>query len=115
MNCKGQSTIEFAIVSLAVIGLVSAVLIGAYLSSFKLYSDYRIHEALVCAAQESSTYRCQNRLLKELDIFLKFGTLKKISLTKNSHKASFKMEIVFPFSRNHTWHFSESINLPLSP
>jgi len=110
---RGQSSIEAAIAALALLLLIQTLLVVVYGSSLKMFLDYRSHESMVCATQNSPA-TCRQQLKNEIEKFLSFGTLELVNLTKSKQKVSVHILLSFSLLRSHfTWKFKDEIALPL--
>ena len=113
MNRRGQSSIEAVIAALALVLLIQTLLVVVYCSSLKMFLDYRSHESMVCATQNSPA-TCRQQLVRDIEKFLAFGTLELLSLSKSKQKVSVFISLRFSLLRSHyTWKFKDEISLPL--
>lgn len=113
MNHRGQSSIEAVIAALALIILIQALLVIVYFSSLKLFLDYRSHESMVCATQNSPAL-CRQLLKSDIERFLAFGKIENLSLSKSKQKISVFVVLKFSILRSqYLWKFKDDIALPL--
>lgn len=70
---KGSALLEFLPASALLMVLVGVILGGAYLLFGRAWIQYHSEQALYCAAQSGSPFKCKTELENELSQFLPWG------------------------------------------
>jgi hypothetical protein len=119
---SGQATVEAIGASVLILTFSLVLLICCYLGSIKIFSEYLLHEALICSATVTiyiPQENCQKSLITQMKKILIFQKIENTQWkkSKNSISLSIKIAAWNPFSlpglRLGPWTLKKSLALPL--
>jgi len=93
-NQQGQGVIESLLVLPVVMALVVLFLTFSFRSFLYFYSDFNLHEALVCAS-DSQASDCQSILQDKIQAVLLLGHIAELHVFSTSQKAQGVVRISF--------------------
>ena len=106
---KGQSLVEFMILSLALISLIKGTLFLFWIVISLLWMEHQLYQGLVCAAQQKNLKACEAIALQEIKKLNPLGVIKSLKI-RNLQKI-WKGEILWSFYKK-DFVIRQSLSLP---
>ena len=106
---KGQSLIEFMILSLALISLIKGILILFWIFISLIWIEHHLYQGLICSAQQKNINFCKNLSLQQIKKLNHLGVIKSLKLTH--FKKHWKGEAQWHFYKQNFF-IRQSLSLP---
>jgi hypothetical protein len=122
LSQKGQATVEAIGASLLILAFITTLLLCSYFGFLKIFSEYLLHEALVCADTISLSVpqeNCQRKLERQLKKILLFQKVENIQWKKSKKSISLSLQLsgwknqFTPAFDLKGWTLRKSLALPL--
>ena len=106
---KGQSVIEFMIISLAIISLIKGILILFWIFISLLWIEHQLYQGLICAAQQKNINLCERITAQQIKKLNSLGVIKSLKLKK--FKKDWKGKAQWSFYKKNFF-IKQSLSLP---
>lgn len=101
-NQRGQGVIETLLTLPLLLGVMALFVVFSFRSFLYFYSDFQLHEALVCASDEQA-HDCQNNLSEKIKAVLLLGQIEGLHISRSSSQAQGEIRISFAGGSHMLW------------
>ena len=108
---KGQAVIESLVIAFALIGIVSLLLWGIYLSITVQWCDYWVYRGNMCLVEGNSKYSCQNNLEAKIRYLVPANHFWTEEIWMTSRESKVRVYLDLPVLKRF---FTSEISLPLA-
>lgn len=102
LNNRGFSSLEAMVALVSAAAVVSILFVVVYLCFARIWVRHLSHEALLCAAKGNSSFRCEMKMKKGLELL---GGFLKPRITLNADRERFRYQLQVQY-KIHNWNFS---------